>query len=136
MTKEKQRQIDELNSRVKVKIAPSKIHGVGVFAMRDIAKDETLYADATPKIYTLTYSELNKLRPEIREMIIEHWAPIINGSYFAFPTTRIQAYINHADRPNYDAQRDMMFKDVKSGEEITENYRCIKNYEKVFPFLD
>jgi SET domain-containing protein len=131
----KQTQIDWLNMAVKVYLAPSKIHGVGVFALRDLQKGEQLYADYTPKVFTLTYSDLKKVDQPIRDLILGQWPQIINGSHFAYPTTRIQAYINHADKPSYDAQNDTLFKDVKKGEEITENYRAIPNYAKIFPWL-
>lgn len=120
---------------MKTRLAPSKIHGIGVFALRDISKGEKLYADVRPTVYTLTYADTKKLRPKIREIILGQWPNIINGSHFAYPTTRIQAFVNHSDTPNYDGQNDVMFTDVKVGEEITENYRVIQNYEKIFPFL-
>lgn len=135
MTENKQQQIDELNMRVKVHLAPSLIHGVGVFALRDIAKGEILYADYTPMVYSLTYADLKKLRPEIRDLLLGQWPHIVNGSRFAYPTTRIQAFMNHSNTPNYDAQQDVMFKDVKAGDEITENYRVIMGYAQVFPWL-
>lgn len=134
MTDNKQRQIECLNS-IKVRIGPSKIHGVGVFAMFDIAKGEKLGADLTPAVFTLTYADLKKLHPDIRDLLLGQWPQVINGSRFAYPTTRIQAYINHNENANYDAQNDIMFKNVKAGTEITENYRAIPNYAKVFPWL-
>ncbi len=136
MTENKQQQIDELNSRVKVRLAPSKIHGVGLFALRDLSKGEKLYADYTPMVYTLTYSDIKHLRPEIREMILEQWPQIINGSRFAYPTTRIQAFCNHAENANYDAFHDTLLLDIKVGEEITEDYRLIPGYAQVYPWLD
>lgn len=135
MTENKQQQLDELNMRVKVRLAPSKIHGVGVFAMRDLSKGEILYADHAPMVYTLTFADLKKLRPEIKDMLLEQWPQIYNGSRFAYPTTRIQAFMNHSEKPNYDAQNDRLLRDIKAGKEITENYRLIPNYQHVFPWL-
>ena len=135
MTENKLQQIEKLQSEMKTKLAPSKIHGVGVFALRDISKGEKLYADARPTVYTLTYTDAKKLSQEVRDILLGQWPNIINGSHFAYPTTRIQAYINHSDIPNYYAQNDVMFKDVRAGEEITEDYRMIDNYDKIFPWL-
>ncbi len=135
MTENKLQQIEKLQSEMKTKLAPSKIHGVGVFAIRDISKGEKLYADAHPTVYTLTYTDTKKLSSEVRNILLGQWPNIINGSRFAYPTVRIQAYINHSDTPNYDAQNDAVLRDVKDGEEITENYRTIDNYEKIFPWL-
>ena len=128
-------QIDELNARVKTYIGVSKIAGVGVFALREIAKGQKLYADFTPTVYSLSYSDFQKLFPEVREYIIERWPRVVVGSRFAFPTDRVQAHMNHSEDPNYDAINDVMLKDVKKGEEITEDYRRIPGHEIAFPWL-
>jgi hypothetical protein len=133
MTQEEQ--INFLNSAIKVKIAPSKIHGVGVFAIKDIPKGTKLFATMVPTVFHIPYGSINKLFPEIREQILERWPNIINGQSFAWPDTNIQAFMNHADDYNYDTILDLTTKEVKEGEEITEDYRDIKNYEKIFPWL-
>ena len=124
-----------LNSIVKIKIAPSPIHGVGVFAMRNMKKGEKLEADAIPHAFDLPFKKLGDLKPEVRELILSHWPSIINGSHFLYPVTKMTAFMNHADNPNYDAKEDKLLKDVKKGEEITEDYRQIENIEKVFAWL-
>ena len=128
-------QVTRLNSRVKTKIAPSKIAGVGVFALRDIAKGESLYADALPEVYSVSYTNLNKLFPAIRELILERNPMIVNGESFPYPSERIQAFVNHSESANYDAFGDVMLRDVSAGEEITENYKRISGWEKVYPWL-
>ena len=128
-------QTNFLNSAVKVKLAPSKIHGIGVFAIRDIPKGTRLYANIIPQVFHIPYGSIKKLFPEIREQILERWPNIINGSSFAWPDTKIDAFMNHADDYNYDGVLDCVIRDVKKGEEITEDYREIKNYEKVFKWL-
>lgn len=125
-----------LNSIVKLRIAPSKIHGVGIFAIRDIAKGQKLYTEMFPQAYKIPYSSMNKLFPYVREILLERNPQIINGSHFLYPDTKMQAYINHSDTPNYDAINDVMLEDVKDGEEITEDYRKIENYEKIFTWLN
>lgn len=132
----KRRQIDWLNENVKVKIAPSKIQGVGVFALRDIKKGESLLADIQPIGFNLTFEDMSELLPEVRDQLLGQWPNIINGSMFAYPSTRVQAFINHANKPNYDAINDVMLKDVKAGKEITEDYRLIHRSNEIFPFLD
>ena len=130
------RDIFDLNKLVKVRLAPSKIAGVGVFAMRDLKKGEKLYSDIAPLMFTLRYSSFNKLRPEVREIILEQFPNVVNGSAFAWPTTRLQAYMNHGgDESNYSPMTDTLTRDVKINEEITEDYRNILNYQKVFPWI-
>lgn len=124
-----------LNDIVKIRIAPSSIHGVGVIAMRNMKKGEKLYADSIPNAFDLPYSKLDELRKDVKEIILSHWPNIINGSNFLYPVTKMTAFLNHSDDPNYDAKEDVLLKDVKKGEEITENYKLIKNADKVFPWL-
>lgn len=129
-------QQDELNGLVKTKVAPSPISGVGVFALRDIAKGHKLNVDMYPRMYNLSYSNFSKLFPEVREYLLERWPEIVNGSNFIYPDTRIQAFMNHSDDPNYDAKADVLLRDVKAGEEITEDYRKIEGWEKIFTWLE
>lgn len=139
MTKQEQ-QINELNSTIKAKIAPSKIHGVGVVAIRYLYKGEQLHADKFPRMYDLSYSNFGKLFPEVKELILERWPRVINGEakkeFFISPDVRLLTFMNHSDDPNYDAKTDTLLKDVKFGEEITENYKLMENWEKVFTWLN
>ena len=125
----------KLNHRVVVRIAPSKIHGVGIVAIRDLPKGRKMYLDHLPEQYALPYSSFGKLFPEVRQILLERWPLIVSGSAFMYPDARYQAYCNHSDDPNYDAFNDVLLKDVKAGEELLENYKYIKGWEEVFTFL-
>ncbi len=129
------RQIQELNTYVKTKVAVSPIEGVGIFAIHDIHKGQKLYTDMIPKMYNLPYKEFNNLFPTVRKELLKHFPLIVRGSAFAYPTTRLSSYLNHSEDPNYDAVNDIVLRDIKSGEEITEDYRKIDGAEEVFDFL-
>lgn len=128
-------QARELNNVVTTYLAPSKVHGVGVFALRDLKQGQKLYADLFPKMYNLRYDYFEDLVPEIKEKLLERWPNIVNGSNFGYPDTNIQAFMNHSETPNYDALNDILLADVQKGEEITEDYRMIPNWDKVFDFI-
>ena len=130
-----QSQVKELNELVKVRIAPSKIHGVGVFAMRELKAGERLYADIAPMLFNLHYDYFDRLLPEVRDILLEQFPQIPNGSHFIWPTTRWIAWMNHSENPSYSALTDKLTQDLKAGEEITENYYLIPGAEKVFSFL-
>ena len=130
-----QKAVKELNELVKVRLAPSKIHGVGVFAMRDLKIGERLYSDIMPIFFKLPYDYFDRLLPEVREILLEQYPNIVNGSAFSWPTVRWQGLMNHSETPNYSAMKDVMIKDCLAGEEITENYKLILNAEKVFPWI-
>lgn len=128
-------QIDELNSVIKTTIGVSRINGVGVIALRDIAKGERIWADRLPKVYRIPYGSLSKLFPEIREEILKRWSSVINDSMFPAPCALLIAYMNHSDYPNYSIKSDTALIDIKKGEEITEDYKLMDNWEKVFKWL-
>lgn len=128
-------QIVLLNDIVCIKLAPSSINGIGVFAMRDIKKGEKLYTDSIPHQFDLPYIKFNKLNKEIREILLGHFPLILSGSHFMYPVTKFSAYLNHSDNPNYDAKEDIALKAIKKGDEVTEDYRKIEGYKDVFPFL-
>jgi hypothetical protein len=57
-----------VKNHVNVKISPSTIQGVGVFALRDIEKGEDLFVNWTGEtgLYQLTESELNSLDYDVK----------------------------------------------------------------------
>lgn len=124
-----------LNMLIRVKVAPSKIHGVGLVAMRDITKDTKLNLTMFPQAYKVPKGSLNKLFPEVKQLIIERWPMILEGDGFMYPDTLLQAYLNHSEDPNYDYSTDKLLKDVKKGEEILGDYKKILTWKEAFPWL-
>jgi len=132
--------INELNSTIKCRIAPSNIHGVGVFAIRNVKKGEKLYCKplnfATRTFYMLPYGEFCNLYPEVRELILDQFPSIINGGMFCSPNeVWLLCFMNHSENPNYDIPSDTAIRDISAGEEITEDYRSMSNIEIVYPWI-
>lgn len=117
-----------MNELFKLRLAPSPIHGIGVFATRDISKGEKVYADEFPKLFQTTLAD-------IPEDIAQRHPYVATNNRLAYPDVRFQAYMNHSDQPNYDAKFDIALVDISKDEEITEDYREIPGYEQVFPWL-
>ena len=132
-------QINKLNSEIKCKIGVSKIHGVGVVVIRDILKGEKLYChpNFTPPWFSVPYSQFSKLFPEVRELILDRWPAVINGSHFLSPNdmSLLATYINHHREPNYDVDADTALMDIPKGGEVLQDYRKMKNAEKLYSFL-
>lgn len=124
-----------LNDIACVKLAPSPIHGVGLFAIRDIEKGKKLYLDAIPNALDIPYEMFDELLSEVKDIVLGQFPQIVNGSHFLYPATRFLTYVNHSEDANYDAKEDVTLRDIKKGEEITENYKLIEGYEKVFSWL-
>ena len=47
----------------------------------------------------------------------------------------LTSYLNHSDDPNYNAITDTALRDIKTGEEVTVDYKKMENFEKVFKFI-
>lgn len=133
-------QIAELNSEVKCKLSVSGIHGVGVRALRKIQKDEQCFITPrmAPIFYSIPFGSLSKLFPEIKEIILQRWGSVVNGSIFRSPNddAGLIFFVNHSEDPNYDILTDCAINDIAKGEEIFSNYKQMANYEKVWPDID
>lgn len=134
-------QIAKLNSETKCKLGISKIHGIGVIALRTILKGEKLYCtpNLQPRWFTVPYNKFSKLFPEVRELILARWPSIVIGSHFLSPNDMswLITYMNHqpTGKCNYDQFTDTAIKDIQAGEEVTEDYSLMKDAEKLYPFL-
>lgn len=138
-------QIAYLNLTVKCKLAASPIHGLGAFALRDIATGEKCYLvppffeKKTPaQWFTLSYKELEQLQPEIRELILQRWPAVLNGSHFISPNDMMWlcTFVNHSsEHPNYDIDSDCATRLVQKGEELTQDYTRMTNAKELYPFL-
>ena len=132
-------QIQELNETVKCHIKSSPIDGIGVFALRDIKKGEKCFAipEETKKCYSITSDRFNELRPEVAEFIKTRWPSVILGSLFISPNDMVWliTYMNHSDQPNFNVDTDSALRDIREGEELTENYKLMKNWWLVYPWL-
>ena len=136
----KEMQIAELNSEVKCKLAVSDVHGVGVRAIFDIKKGERCYCrpNMIPRFYNIPFGSLSKLFPEVKELVLQRWASVVNGSIFCSPNddAHLLMFINHSCDPekiNYDVVTDTSLRDIACGEELLEDYRMMDNWEKVRP---
>ena len=125
--------IDELNIQIKATVGVSKIHGVGVMALRKIRKGELVYANALPKIYRIPFGSLGKLFPEVRKVILDRWPSIVNDSVIVAHDVRLVSLMNHSPDPNYEPETDTALRDVEDGEEITEDYTKMPNWENIWP---
>lgn len=132
--------IEALNEIVNSEIQPSKIHGVGVFALRDFKKGDKLYQGGIPNTFDLPYSKFKTLKPYVKEKLLQFFPFKVTEKKedpitFWYPVNSMQAYINHSNKPNYDPIEDVALKDIKKGEEITEDYKKIDGWAKVYKFI-
>lgn len=122
--------VDYLNNTVWATIKPSKLGGVGVFAIRDIPKG-TIYAQVPelPGVVKVEPEELTELHPEIKKIVLDRVLFRKDGNNnMRHPNldANLQAFMNHAEEANTDGS--VTLKEIKKGEELTENYKEITAY--------
>ena len=124
----------QLNSEVWCRLGPSKIHGVGVFAIRDIPTNTIIQLSPKKHIDSDTYNlrivlsetEWKKVNPEIRKIILDRNCYLkdfdVQGYEIEHPNTHQEfiCFMNHSDNPNSNGYSTNRI--VKAGEEITEKY--------------
>lgn len=121
--------IQYLNDTVFCKLGNSPIHGVGVFAIRDIPEGTSLTdytisnAEETRWLY-LKPEEFDQVLPEIRALILDRNTFDERTEYLKFlspnRTMLLRAFMNHADDANSDGLTATRF--IREGDEITDNF--------------
>jgi len=115
---------EQINETVLVTIKPSKIDGVGVFAVQDIKKGQKMYIRWVPM--GMIQTTLSQLKPEVRRIIEQRWPPVKDGFPFIHPHEDANhlSFMNHgySEEVNYDDKLDIALKDIRAGEEILESY--------------
>lgn len=122
----------ELNSTVFCKIAPSPIHGVGVFAIRDIPAgtkitNHTVWSTDNVKWYEMTPEEFAEVLPAIRHLILDRMLYDESDQVLRFISPNrdqiLQSFMNHSDTPNTDGVYAIW--DISEGEELTEDFNLL-----------
>lgn len=106
---------------VKTYVAPSSIHGMGLFANEDILKGTEVWKWMDGIDVVIPDWKYNVLHPTIQEHI-QHYAWFEDGLYFLCADNG--KFANHSETPNLDSdgKSDIVLRDIKKGEELTYNY--------------
>ena len=107
---------------VETYVAPSQIHGLGLFASKFIASGTKIWELNNAVNVILTEADLAELPPIARTRIQQLFYVDKNGLItLSFDGSQ---YINHSSDPNMDDQGDSCFalRDIAEHEEITCNY--------------
>jgi SET domain-containing protein len=108
---------------VVTRLKPSKLHGVGVFAIQRIRRG-TLLFDSSEEMIWINEAELNDLPNEVRKLY-DDFAIIKDGQYGCpvnFNKLTMAWYLNDSDNPNILVDGDYNMwaaRDIAEGEELT-----------------
>jgi len=113
------------------RLQPSKISGVGVFAIKDIPQGINPFQGAQePEWIEFNVEELKNLDKEILHMIDDFYVIEKDGSVYipecALDNMDISFFVNNSDSPNIKTNDGcfpfIALRKIKKGEEITTNY--------------
>jgi hypothetical protein len=115
------------------RLQPSNIHGIGVFAVRDIPKGrnpfKTIPKYADFGYVRITGDELDALPPKLSEAIKALFIPtdgVMHIPNYGLNVIRLNCYLNHATTPNMRTKNGFDFTSLRKilvGEELTVDYR-------------
>jgi len=114
---------------VKTKVKPSPIHDLGLFADEDIPKGTTVWKFSPGLDLEIPPADFEKLEQYEKEVILfsGFCSKKSNKHHLSFDNTR---FINHSPEGNVSIDKSVddieypliAVKDIKKGEEITQNY--------------
>lgn len=109
---------------VKTELKLSPIHGFGVFAAEFITKGTRIWQYVNGVDYRISKEFVASL-PKITRDTILHYSAFWGGGYVI--SADDSRFINHSFTPNLitylEPDIDVALKDIKIGEELTEDYR-------------
>ena len=124
------------------RLMPSKIEGVGVFAVRDIPKGKNPFLGTKKQKWTkFGMTELANLDKEILNLIDSFFVIRNNGTVYISESglngMDISYYLNDSKKPNVktidDGENFVTLRKIKKGEELTVAYATYdEKYKKIF----
>jgi SET domain-containing protein len=129
----KQNLLLQLQHNTLIGLQPSATHGIGVFALVDIAQGaDNLFSNDKSEWIKLTYIEVKAL-PIQSQALIENFCLYDDEGFFVpeygFTMMDLSVYLNHSDMPNLisinDGEKFATTKDIKAGEELFVDYGTI-----------
>lgn len=110
------------------RLKPSPIHGVGVFAIRPIAKGSCVFSADRSSFVWVSKKRIEDFPVWLKQLYDDFYL-IKSDDNYACPTDfnhlTVLWYLNHADNPNVQADHALRFfalRDIDEGEELTANY--------------
>ena len=130
--------LKELAASTYVMIKPSPLHGIGVFAIRDIPKGTSnIFSKGVGDWIKVSKEEVDAL-PQHSKDLIENHCLFDEDFYFipdyGFKLVDLVIYLNHSETPNVislnDGEEFEAIRDIANGEELLVDYGTIVECEE------
>ena len=113
---------------VYARIGRSRVHGVGVLAIRDIPAGTYVFRGEDERVTWCSRAAVRRLPQAVRALYEDFG--MVWGERIAVPRSlnrlSVGWYVNHSTRPNIEADDDGRFfalRRIRTGEELTADYR-------------
>ena len=125
--------LQQLQQSTYVMIQPSPLHGIGVFAIRDIPMGtRDMFSQGVGEWIKLTIAEVEALPKHSRDLVENHCLFDEDVYYvpdYGFKVVDLVIYLNHSDTPNVISVNDGEYfeaiRDIAAGEELLVDYGTI-----------
>lgn len=133
----KEQLLHQLQADTYVMLKPSPVHGIGVFAIKDIPKGcRTIFSQGVGEWIKLSFEEVEQL-PEHSRNLIATYCLYDEENYFVpdygFKLMDLVLYLNHSAEPNVASINDGEYfealREIRVGEELLVNYGSIVEVE-------
>jgi SET domain-containing protein len=118
---------------IRTEVRPSKIHGLGLFTLDYLSKDQIIWEE-NPIIDQCITRELLETLPLVAQEYVHHYGWLDEDGDF-FISLDNDKFMNHSDDPNTDNDHpEFCFAvcDIPAGEELTCNYHLFgTDYQKM-----
>lgn len=120
----------ELREETWIALRPSEVHGIGVFALRDIPKGcTTLFSRQIGEWIRIPITDIDALPPATRNLV-ETYCLYDETHYFlpdyGFKVMDLVNYLNHSSTPNVVSVNDGEYfetiREIREGEELFVDY--------------
>lgn len=134
----KQALLKDLQHDTYVMIQPSKVHGIGVFAIRDIPKGtKNLFSKGFGDWIKVSKVEVEQMPMHTKELIENHCL-FDEDFYFVpeygFKIVDLVIYLNHSETPNIISVNEGEYfeaiRDIQKGEELFVDYGTIVDHDE------
>ncbi len=125
--------LQELREEAYITIKPSTVHGIGVFAIRDIPSGcDTIFSRNVGSWIKVPIAEIETL-PEHSKSLVETYCLYDEENYYlpdyGFKVMDLVNYLNHSSDPNVESINDgenfIALREIKAGEELFVSYHDI-----------
>jgi hypothetical protein len=113
------------------RLRASSLHGVGVFAIRDIPENFPLFQGDDLPVCKVSEAEVAQIADDAIRQLYADFCPLIDGYFIApqnFNCLTQAWYVNHSESPNVAMDSSLQFTTIRAiaeGQEVTFDYRTL-----------